>query len=355
MDEKSLKASMKALSASRIKTLETCSWLYWSKYNLKLPNVTNDGARKGEVCHNIFELLLHKKHLDNYKIILKNNTLKASPSIYKLTRKLIKNSGLDATNEEIYQQIHDMILVGLKTDFFVKGGKIIKPEYEFEILNLGPKYLIKGFIDKPAKKGKILIIDDFKSSKKQFSGEDLTTNIQAMMYSLAATKLWPDFKPIVRFIFLQFPNDPIQQIEYNKDILNGFESYLEHVQHIIDNFNEKDALANMAADSNPPASGEFKGKLVCGFAKTPNQMKKNGQPMYYCPFKFPFNYYAVKKEGKILYSVLEKDKSSIKLNQGEEIQLLKYGGCPRFNSHTVDSLHTPVIETKKFINVLDDF
>ena len=43
-----------ALSASRIKTAQSCSWLYWCKYKLKLPDTSNDGARRGSICHLIF-------------------------------------------------------------------------------------------------------------------------------------------------------------------------------------------------------------------------------------------------------------------------------------------------------------
>ena len=60
-------------------------------------------------------------------------------------------------------------MVGLTSDFFVKGGKLVKPEYEFNILNQKPLYLIKGFIDKPFIVGDKIVIDDFKSSKKKSS------------------------------------------------------------------------------------------------------------------------------------------------------------------------------------------
>ena len=56
-----------ALSASRIKTLQQCSWKYWCNYKLKLPDKSNDGASRGWICHLIFELLgepRHKKHYD---------------------------------------------------------------------------------------------------------------------------------------------------------------------------------------------------------------------------------------------------------------------------------------------------
>ena len=49
------------LSASRIKTAQGCSWLYWCKYKLKLPDASNDGAKRGSICHLIFELLGEKR------------------------------------------------------------------------------------------------------------------------------------------------------------------------------------------------------------------------------------------------------------------------------------------------------
>lgn len=45
------------LSASRIKTAQSCSWLYWCKYKLKLPDKSNEGAKRGSICHLVFEVL----------------------------------------------------------------------------------------------------------------------------------------------------------------------------------------------------------------------------------------------------------------------------------------------------------
>ena len=45
----------KPLSASRIKTLQTCSWQYWCKYHLKLPDRSNEGSLRGTICHAIFD------------------------------------------------------------------------------------------------------------------------------------------------------------------------------------------------------------------------------------------------------------------------------------------------------------
>ena len=61
------------LSASKIKTLDTCSWLFFSKYHLKVPDTTNDGACRGTIVHLIFELLLKPKHKKKYFAKLKKS------------------------------------------------------------------------------------------------------------------------------------------------------------------------------------------------------------------------------------------------------------------------------------------
>lgn len=345
---------MKALSASRIKTLENCSWLYWCNYHLRLPKVENDGAKKGTICHEIFELLLHPKHKGSYDKAITNNSIVTVKPIYRLIRKLMKKFGFDPLDKELTAQLDNMILVGLKTDFFVQGGTVVKPEYQFEIMNVGPKYYIKGFIDKPAIRGTEVVIDDFKSSKKQFSGEDKESNMQALIYSLAARKIWPDFKPTVRFIFLQFPDDPIQQVTYEEDVLKGFEEYLAHIQQIVDKFDEDKAREHFAADHKAPSTGEFKGQLLCGFAKKKGQLKKDGNKMWHCDYKFPFDYWVVKDaNGGIVSTAFDKNK--LKLKTGETIEEAHYQGCPKFNYTTMDNLTPTVTDKKQFSNCLDDF
>ena len=66
------------LSASRIKTAQSCSWLYWCKYKLGLPEKGNDGARRGSICHLIFEVLGVKKRKKYYRRGKKVNTTKKS-------------------------------------------------------------------------------------------------------------------------------------------------------------------------------------------------------------------------------------------------------------------------------------
>lgn len=304
--------NLKVLSASRIKTLETCSWVYWNNYHTKVPQSQNDGALRGTICHTIFELLLNKRHLKNYKKIIKKNAIDGDKGIDKLVKKLSSKAKLDESN---YKLLNDMILVGLKNDFFGEGGKIVKPEYDFDIVNDSPKYHIKGFIDKPIKIKKEMHIIDYKSSKYKFRGDDLEANIQAMMYSLASKKIWPKLKPIVKFLFLRFPKQPIQELSFDDEQIKGFEYYLEHINDYIDKFDENSAKSNFAIDNE-------KNKWMCQVGG------------WKCPYKDPYEYYVkLNNNGEIIETSLE---NNFKDTENYKIETRKYEGCPKFKNQKKD-------------------
>jgi len=298
--------NLKILSASRIKTLETCSWVYWNNYHTKVPQTQNDGALRGTICHTIFELLLNPKHKKHYNKIIKKGSIKGSEAITRLVKKTKAKVGLDQSNFEILDQ---MIMVGLKHDFFGEGGKIVQPEYPFEIKNDKPKYHIKGFIDKPIKKKKEMHIIDYKSSKYKFKGDDLEANIQAMMYSLASLKIWPKLKPIVKFLFLRFPRQPIQELVFTEDQIKGFEYYLEHINDYVNNFNYETAKANFAADND-------KNKWMCQIGS------------WKCPYKDSYNYYVkLDDNGEVIESNFTGKFDDI---NGFKIEKRTYDGCPKW-------------------------
>ena len=80
------------LSASKIKTLKACSWQYWCKYNLKLPDKTNSGALKGDTVHIVLECLGAKRHKHNYNKIIKGKKTFASKSVKRLILKHIESA-----------------------------------------------------------------------------------------------------------------------------------------------------------------------------------------------------------------------------------------------------------------------
>jgi hypothetical protein len=251
---------------------------------------------------------LNKRHLKNYKRIIKKNAIDGDKGVDKLVKKLSAKVKLDESN---YKLLNDMILVGLKNDFFGEGGEIIKPEYDFNIQNDEPKYHIRGFIDKPIKIKKEMHIIDYKSSKYKFRGDDLEANIQAMMYSLASKKLWPKLKPIVKFLFLRFPKQPIQELVFDDNQIKGFEHYLEHINDYVNKFDEESARSNFAVDS-------VKNKWMCQVGG------------WKCPYKDPYKYYVkVNDKDEVVETSLEDNFKDIK---GFKVETRTYEGCPKFQT-----------------------
>ena len=227
MEQKPKNVKEKVLSASRLKTLETCYWSYWCNYHLKLPQKQNEGALRGTVCHLVFEMLVKKKHKKHFNKINKGGTIKKSPAVHRMVMKHLtqmeRSFDLPMTNEENTELVDDMIVVGLNCDFFGLGGKVDNPELEFLLENKDPEYKIRGFIDKPIvyKRGKKIKIVDYKSSKYKFRGEELHSNVQAMVYTLAAQKEWPGYDSTVEFQFLRHPRSPLQQLKFNQEQFRG--------------------------------------------------------------------------------------------------------------------------------------
>ena len=307
-------AKAKYISASRMKTLETCSWLYYGKYHLNLPDKTNDGAIRGSICHLVFELLLEDKHRKHYDRIMEGKCTEASEPVTRLVVKHLKKQ--NAFNEENFEMCMDMIVVGLKFDFFCEGSDLGESELRFEIHNKEPEYRIMGFIDKHAvydEDEKTIKIVDYKSSKAKFRGDDLTSNVQGMMYSLAARHKWPEAKRrLVQFLFLRFPRQPIQELEFSDAELNGFEQHLASVYQVINNFNYEYAKTNFAKD-NP------KNSWLCGRGK------------WVCPHKNPYDYYVVlDKNQRVVHTSYNDDFENLK--EGQTVEKRHYEGCPRFYS-----------------------
>jgi hypothetical protein len=334
------------LSASKIKTIQSCSWLYWSKYHLKLPDIAGLGALSGSVCHTIFECLGNPRHKKHYDKIVKKGMVSASKPVKKLVLKLCRKSGIHERDD--ITKIGAMILAGLYYDFFgrtrgIPTKAVSEEKFDLDVHGKDVSYRIVGFIDKLFlyKKKSLALIRDFKSSKKMFEGKDVDDNIQAQIYALAIRKLYPEYiKNMVEFAFLQFMdvNDPEKGVSKinlsDADELDGLEYILTELQRYAENFTEKDATENMAYYKGFPTDGSFSGKLACGFNKVPGQLKKDGTPMWGCPFKFAFEYYSVKdKDGKILktYSLDQEDLIEYDESKGQQLFIEKYNGCPAWN------------------------
>lgn len=336
------------LSASKIKTLKSCSWQYWCKYVLKLPDKTNSGALIGDTVHIILECLGASRHKKHYDLIIKKKNIFASKPVKRLVNKHIKRKNLnDASNLE---DICSMALNGLMYDFFGKkhgepSQVISEKDFELTVEQEDIKYKVKGFIDKLYiyNNTGLVLIRDFKTNKKKYEGKEVSDNLQDHIYTLAIRKLYPEVKDIkMEFLFLKqdLNEDAIMPMQpKTKYELLGFEHELTGYQKYADSFTEKTAISNMAANQGMPKDGSFAGKLLCGFAKEADQIKKDGTPMWYCTYKFGFDYFVIiDKDGKIKKSAFtKKELQKIKLQEGEKLIKNRYGGCPCFNPKPVET------------------
>ena len=317
------------LSASRIKTLQECSWYYWARYHLKLPDKSNAGALRGSCCHDLFELLTKPKWIELAKSLHENGNIEEFPLIARFLRAKcyqyqLDEMGLDGkSNKTNIGLIYEMIMVGLGAGFFPEPNEeILDSEYYFDIHDTELKFRIAGYIDKILfnTETKELLISDYKSSKGQFKGEDLETNIQAMIYSLASnylkkSKKLPDFKKVVaRFVFLRFAENPYQNLEFTDEQLDGFKHYLAYLSDIINNFDIDNAQTDFAALD--PA----------------RRWKCSTKSGWKCPYKDSFTYWAVVKDGKVKSTLFEDDYAIkgqlIELKDGEKWEQMTYDGCP---------------------------
>lgn len=343
------------LSASRIKTAQNCSWTYFCKYVLKLPESTNEGASKGWICHLIFELLGDQKHDKHLQSILKSGSIYTSKSIERLVS--IHANRLDVNYAEALEDMDEMTMKGLKHDFF--GDTIKKPkqaiseqDFDLTVTEGDKEYRIKGFIDKLFLYDKHAIIRDFKTSKQVFKGKDATDNLQDLMYSLAVKKMYPEYKERKsEFLFLRFPleNDllgkpqkgNLQMEQISEDELEGFEYHLTEISRYLSDFTEKKACAGFAAKKPYPKDGSFGGPLSCGkegFKKIKGEflLDKDGNkvPFYICPFRRPMTYLVLlDSEGKVKKSVFaDQEDVLLKIKQtGDSIEAREYSGCPHWN------------------------
>jgi hypothetical protein len=344
------------LSASRIKTAQQCSWLYWCKYILKLPDKGNDGASKGWICHLVFEVLGKPRRRPYYDKIIKDNTVFNIPSIKKMITK--HASRLKVNDQESLSDMDTMILRGLHYDFFGDeegeiNESISEKEFNLQIEEGNLKYNIRGFIDKLfLYKSKKAVIRDFKTSKQKFKGKEIDDNMQDLMYCLAIKKLFPEYKSLSEFLFLRFKMEKnmfgepgggvIRMKELSDEVLEGFEFELTQIQNHLENFSKKEATSNFASDQGYPKDGTFGGPLSCGkdgFKVCKGEPIKgpDGKPIkaFICAYRKPFEYLClIDPYGNIKKSVyLDCENELIEIKEKDDtIEKRQYEGCPAWNA-----------------------
>lgn len=312
------------LSASRIKTASNCSWLYYCKYHLNLPDSSNTGARLGSVCHSVLENLANKKRQIVVDQILQSRSIYVNPVIERYSRYLLqKERELSVEN---LKKINDFILTALENDFYGEGSIDLKTEHEFDLQ--GDGYRCYGFIDVIQEYDYQVKIIDYKTSKSKFAkgSLDMTFNLQALIYSLVAKQMFPTKDISVEFLFLKFPKAPSIKMSFTEQQLKGFEDYLRYIYEYLSNYTVENAMSDFAADAG------FDRAWLCGSKNvTPHELKDDGSPKWYCSCRFPFYYFSADKPDHKSVTAYKKKDLDKYAKLGYTVVQKRYNGCPRFN------------------------
>ena len=156
----------------------------------------------------------------------------------------------------------------------------------------------------------------------KFDQKKINDNDQAFVYRIAIFKEY-NIIPDVEFIFLKFPNSPIQVApKVTPESLNGYIKYVNFIAGESKKMNEENSQLRLAA-CDP------KKRWKCGKAQTPEEEARG---VWCCAYKFPKKYYSViDKDGKIVYSSFDPipDSKLVSFAGGKVVQK-EYAGCPAF-------------------------
>jgi hypothetical protein len=239
------------------------------------------------------------------------------PSTKRLAK--IHADKLGVGDEVNFGMIRDFILTALKTDFYLDGATEVIAEQEFNIET--EDYHIGGFLDKVGVFPNKIKGVDYKSSKKKFTGEEVTFNLQNYFYTLALREKYPGKPTEFEFQFLKFPKKPVQESpQITDDEMEGFKLWLKEMTEFIDNFTFEQAKF-MAAKN-----GGFSKKWLCGGAI--NEVKADGTPKWRCSERYPYVYFILRGEnGKPIRS--EKDRAILEKMKkpGQVIEQHNHKGC----------------------------
>ena len=294
------------ISPSKCKTYCDCSNKFYLNYIEKVPQPSQIFFDLGTLAHFILELLnKNAKRLDIVKKIIEADSLDVYPNIQKIILKHINRYKLGV---EDAIKIEKWVLCGLKNNYLHEGAISVETEKYFSI-DIGNNLILNGFIDKLALYSDRICIQDFKSSKSRYSGDDKTANIQSALYIYAAKQLYPqyEYKDIgFNFIFLNFAKNPIIEIKYSKDQIEGTLEWVRYIGGLMHQWQDTDRYKNLAID-------DFKTKWQC-FSKGD----------FKCGYLMPMEYWEWKNEQGEKKTSIEKP-----INVAFPQKKIQYNGCQK--------------------------
>jgi hypothetical protein len=299
-------------SASRVKSLLTCSYAFYCKEVLMLPEKVWGRTFVGSCVHSILECLCNPRHKKHYDAIVdkmaKKVAYEKSPVIARFIRIYQWKNPL--MTDEMVADINKMLKVALlDTDFFFEGAiKVFEPEFKFEF-KVG-EATIKGFLDRCAEYPDKIIVRDYKSQRNKFTQDELDENIQALIYQYVMTLNYN--KPTeMQFVLLRHgpkKNDPLNHLQIvpppPPEAFEGLKLYIQDIYEKLNGFSYEMACSRLCEDK--------------GFCQR------------VCSFHKPFQYWAVREKANgDIASGHYFDKPPTNIDTTKQfIALEQWKGCP---------------------------
>jgi len=240
------------LSASRVTSINECSMKFYLKEYLHIPEKIFPRTVIGNVAHSVLEALRRAKHRKHYDAVFAAGTIYASLAITRLV-KIWQNKHKIA--QELIDDVDPMVMLVIqKTNFMDEGAdETFDPEHEFTLtLPSGGK--VKGFVDRFARHGDVIIGWDYKSQKEKFTKKKVINSFQGLTYQLYFYRKF-GLLAWIKFVLMRHPptkRTPEMHLQIMKpstpEQLNGFEMYLDSLHTIIQNFGWKEACSNFHKD-----------------------------------------------------------------------------------------------------------
>jgi hypothetical protein len=305
-------------SASRSKEVSSCSWIFYVKEYLKVPDSVHNKTVIGSFLHAIMESIMLRtrpKRVAMFKDMLKNGaSFKMYPQFIRYAKMYDAKFGMAPYDVNELESMLEVALLGLRPHFIDVKGEFNPPEYYNEMefnIKIGDAHL-KGFIDVLIVYPDRIEIQDFKSQGKVFAKEELTNNIQAAVYELAVWKMFK--KPSsVTFILLRHPptkrtpNKHLQVFgQKDETFFSGLEEYIKFGHSYMNNFGIQEATLNFKADHDK------------GFC------------LRVCQFRQSVDYVVeLDKDGDPVKGFFPEDTPD-KVPNGHRLEARRYNGCLRF-------------------------
>lgn len=307
------------LSPSRIDTYFKCSYLYYLKYILKIPDEQTAAMARGSFMHAILEYLLRQDRRGRVERIIQKNDLCSDPAVARLVRVLAKK--YKVWNPSDVETVKEFVLRGLKQDFYHDGSSFLRAEYKFELAGEG--WNAVGIIDKMAGYPDRIVITDYKSSKSKFTAKQLEFNLQNYFYTYASKKMFPDLPVCVEFQFLKFKKVPLQAAPVLTDEqLKGFEEWLPHISKFLENLTLEQALES-------PAKDDIEKRMIC-CGSSFGSVNKDGGKAHMCGYRYPYIYFELLEGDKVIKKSKNKNELVVLMNSDRKIIEKQHDGCPFF-------------------------